>query len=81
MRQTTTDRTIYLPEPTKTAKMGWVCPKCGRSLAPWVPECHCAGLRRYDQIQPSPWIPYPQPVIPFRYEPIVWTCGEFGLNQ
>ena len=21
---------------------GWVCPKCGRALAPWVPECPCS---------------------------------------
>ena len=22
-------------------KEGWICPKCGRVLAPWVPECPC----------------------------------------
>ena len=22
-------------------KEGWVCPKCGKVLAPWVPECDC----------------------------------------
>ena len=20
---------------------GWICPKCGRALAPWVSECPC----------------------------------------
>ena len=20
---------------------GWICPKCGRGLAPWVSECPC----------------------------------------
>lgn len=23
------------------AKEGWICPKCGRALAPWVSECPC----------------------------------------
>lgn len=20
---------------------GWICPKCGKVLAPWMPECSC----------------------------------------
>lgn len=23
--------------------IGWICPKCGRVLAPFVPECPCKG--------------------------------------
>lgn len=23
------------------SKEGWICPKCGRALAPWVSECPC----------------------------------------
>lgn len=22
-------------------KEGWICPKCGKVLAPWIPECDC----------------------------------------
>lgn len=22
-------------------KEGWICPKCSRVLAPWMPECSC----------------------------------------
>ena len=25
-------------------KEGWICPICGRALAPWVPECPCRGV-------------------------------------
>lgn len=23
---------------------GWICPKCGRALAPWMPECPCNNV-------------------------------------
>ena len=23
---------------------GWICPMCGKSLAPWVPECDCKPM-------------------------------------
>lgn len=24
---------------------GWICPKCGRALAPWMPECPCNNIK------------------------------------
>lgn len=29
-------------EPTPNYQQGWVCPKCGRVLAPWVGSCFCS---------------------------------------
>ena len=29
------------PEPIPNYQQGWVCPKCGRALAPWVGSCFC----------------------------------------
>lgn len=25
--------------------MGWICPKCGRALAPWMSECPCNNVK------------------------------------
>jgi hypothetical protein len=35
---------VYYPAPK-----GWICPVCGRGLAPWTSECPCyqANYRRY----------------------------------
>ena len=24
---------------------GWICPKCGRALAPWMSECPCNYMK------------------------------------
>jgi uncharacterized OB-fold protein len=47
---------------------GWVCPKCGRVLAPWVSECPCGPTTQYFPgpgttvtpvtIPPAPTVPY-----------------------
>lgn len=31
-------------------KEGWVCPKCGKVLAPWVPSCDCYKMTLHMQI-------------------------------
>ena len=56
-------------------QIGWICPKCGKGLAPWVSECSCAG---------ESFIPYYGPLMP-RYNrpatgdplpiPSYTTCG------
>jgi len=41
---------------------GWICPKCGRVWAPWIPSCSCTDpTTKIGEIQPSqPYLPWPQ---------------------
>lgn len=39
---------------------GWICPRCGKALAPWVRECGC--------VQPT--FAYPQLTSPYEFETI-----------
>jgi hypothetical protein len=37
--------------------IGWICPTCGKRLAPWIPECDCvinAVAQPKDQYWPLP---------------------------
>jgi len=34
---------------------GWVCPKCGKVLAPWMPECDCYKNQQATTIDNSPY--------------------------
>ena len=35
------------PSPvTPVVRTGWLCPRCGKSLAPWVRECGCSLAAR-----------------------------------
>jgi len=27
--------------PCSPVPVGWQCPRCGKGLAPWMPECNC----------------------------------------
>jgi len=57
---------------------GWVCPKCGKSNAPWVASCSCT---RY--YQPYPYYPfYPtQPQLPYEYPQITCRNGNLPINR
>lgn len=45
------------PASAGSVPTGWVCPKCGRALAPWVMECNCHI--RFEIVPPTPtkWEP------------------------
>lgn len=32
-----------MTEMLQNANYGWICPRCGRIMAPWVPECDCVN--------------------------------------
>lgn len=42
------------------SRTGWICPKCGKALAPFIPECDCyrQGEHRpviYPNTSPQRW--------------------------
>jgi hypothetical protein len=47
---------------------GWICPRCGKSLAPWVRECDCLAAAG-DPLMPVPGDPLPWVGISFEDEP------------
>lgn len=50
---------------------GWICPKCGKVWAPWVPSCSCTDPTTKTEEIPSqqPYLPWP--TIPITITP--WT--------
>ena len=41
----------------KNSEKGWICPKCGRTYAPWVSSCFYCGQHSITYTNPCPWYP------------------------
>jgi len=41
--------------PACSAPVGWICPKCGKGLAPWVRECDCVSISITLPTPPAIW--------------------------
>ena len=58
----------HVQPPCSPVPVGWQCPRCGKGLAPWIPECNC-----HITISPNPTVqphhstgtgyPFPVPTI------------------
>jgi hypothetical protein len=78
----TTSRTTARP-----AAVGWICPRCGKALAPWVEACGCGGSGVWTGNPPprlpeAPWIgdPIVRPSVTGDPPPMppVTVCGTEG---
>lgn len=36
---------------------GWICPKCGKVWAPWMPSCDCGMLSQFSSSPTVPVVP------------------------
>jgi hypothetical protein len=51
--------------PMENKQYGWICPVCGKGLAPWVSECSCVMSNTMNDI--SKRISYTEPMVGYRY--------------
>lgn len=54
---------------------GWLCPRCGKILAPWVKECDCSAGIVYPYQPYIPYYPYTTP-----YTPNIWFPDYYHWN-
>lgn len=52
---------------------GWICPRCGKALAPWVKECDCSLLET-GPIYSPPFFQPPCTGDPLPYSNYWTTC-------
>ncbi len=63
---------------------GWICPRCAKVHAPFVPECKCApGLVGGPIGIPVPSYPYPGTAgdVPFRLTPNTCVAGDGDISS
>ena len=56
-----------MPLPDSFGKQyGWICPVCGKGLAPWVRECSCVNNNTINDITQR--IYYTEPMKGYKYD-------------
>ena len=71
--------------PNEVKLTGWICPKCGRGLAPWVRACDCLDYdcKPLDAGFKLPENPFTTPpnFTPAQNPPAVTACGQKEANN
>ena len=66
-----------MPLPDSFGKQyGWICPVCGKGLAPWVSECPCSNAKNSTVDDISKRIYYNNPMVGYKFDEL----DQFNLQ-